>query len=68
MKKWSGATNDDGEWVYTVRNLKPNTWYYFKVTAIGPNGTSTTSIVKSKTGKIPPRPRTVPSNNDKKLG
>jgi hypothetical protein len=68
MKKWSGATNEDGEWVYTIRNLKPNTWYYFKITAIGPNGTSTTSIVKSKTGKIPTRPKTYPSNNDKKLG
>ena len=49
----NGYTNS-----FNIRSLKPNTVYYFKTTAIGPNGSTTSPTIKLKTPKIPARPRT----------
>jgi hypothetical protein len=46
----------DGSKDLFVSGLKPNTTYYFRVTAVGPNGATTTSIVRTKTKAIPRRP------------
>ena len=51
----------NGDKTFSVSGLKPNTVYFFKITATGTNGSSTTTTVKSKTGKIPPKPRPTPS-------
>ena len=40
-----------------ISSLKPNTVYYFKTTALGPNGSRTSKIIKLKTPKIPAKPR-----------
>ena len=40
-----------------ISSLKPNTVYYFKTTALGPNGSQTSKIIKLKTPKIPAKPR-----------
>ena len=40
-----------------ISSLKPNTVYFFKTTAFGPNGFRTSKIIKLKTPKIPAKPR-----------
>ncbi len=47
----------NGDKTFTVSGLKPNTMYFFKITTFGANGSSTTKTVKSKTLKIPPKPK-----------
>jgi hypothetical protein len=48
-----------------ISGLKPNMTYYFKVTAVGPNGATTTTAVRTKTKTIPPRPKPTPSYGGK---
>jgi hypothetical protein len=61
--KSTGVSASNGDKTFSVNGLKPNTVYYFKIVATGTNGSSTTKIVKSRTGKIPPKPKPTPSNS-----
>jgi hypothetical protein len=55
--KSSKTSISNGGNTFTVSGLKPNTVYYFKILASSANGSTTTKTVKSKTKKIPPKPR-----------
>jgi hypothetical protein len=61
--KSSRTSVSNGDKTFSVNGLKPNTVYYFKIVVSGTNGSSTTGVVKSKTGKIPPKPKPTPSHS-----
>ena len=59
-KKLQSRKSSIGNWArssFKISSLKPNTIYYFKTTALGPNGSGTSKSIKLATPKIPARPR-----------
>jgi hypothetical protein len=62
-KKLKSSNFSIGNWdrsSFKISSLKPKTTYYFKTTAIGPNGSGTSPTIKLTTPKIPPKPRPQP--------